>query len=95
MRRLTVIAWGSTTQTNESPEWGRYWARYIRASADQIGLGAECTEMWDDWNLLAGRHLATFDHPETYSFVDLSQNNHQPSDHHWANPQVIRTHIRA
>ena len=34
------------------------------------------TEMWDDWNLTAERHKRTFDHPDLYGFVDVSQNNH-------------------
>ena len=81
-------------ETNESPEWGWYWARTIQAAARKAGVGVECTEMWDDWDLLAGAHTATFDHPEIYSFVDISQNNHQPSDHHWCNPQEVRRRIR-
>jgi hypothetical protein len=82
-------------ETNESPEWGWYWARYIQAQAAEVGTGVACTEMWDDWNLLGSQHAATFDHPETYSFIDISQNNHQPADHHWENPQQIRERIIA
>jgi hypothetical protein len=77
-------------ETNESPEWGWYWARHIQDRAAAAGVGAETTEMWDAWNLLDGEHGATFDHPEIYSFVDVSQNNHQPADSHWENPQAIR-----
>ena len=36
----------------------------------------QTTEMWDAWNLAHEMHKATFDHPEIYSFVDISQNNH-------------------
>ncbi len=82
-------------ETNESPEWGWYWARYIQAKAVEAGVGVECTEMWDNWNLLEGGHAATFDHPEIFSFVDISQNNHQASDHHWQNPQEIRRRLIA
>jgi hypothetical protein len=82
-------------ETNESPEWGWYWARYIQAQAAEAGVEVECTEMWDDWDLTGEQHRATFDHPELYSFVDISQNNHQPADHHWENPQQIRKRILA
>ena len=82
-------------ETNESPEWGWYWARYIQTQAAEAGVDVACTEMWDDWNLLGEHHGATFDHPEIYSFVDISQNNHQPADHHWENPQQIRERIIA
>lgn len=82
-------------ETNESPEWGWYWARYIQARAGEAGVSAECTEMWDAHNLLDGEHAATFDHPELFSFVDISQNNHRPSDEHWDNPQEIRRRLIA
>ena len=77
-------------ETNESVEWGAYWARYIRAKAAEMGVGVETTEMWDAWNLLDDEHRATFDHPDLYSFVDISQNNHQPANSHWDNPQAVR-----
>lgn len=82
-------------ETNDSPEWGWYWARYIRDRARAAGVEAEMTEMWDAHNLLDGEHAATFDHPELFSFIDISQNNHQPADHHWANPQEIRRRLIA
>jgi hypothetical protein len=49
--------------------------------------------MWDAHNLLDDTHLATIDHPETYDFVDISQNNHRPADTHWSNPQKVRDYI--
>jgi hypothetical protein len=82
-------------ETNESPEWGWYWAKYIRDKAARAGVGVETTEMWDAWNLLDGEHAATFDHPEIYSFVDISQNNHRPTKSHWDNPQEIRRRLIA
>jgi hypothetical protein len=82
-------------ETNESPEWGGYWARYIRIKAAAASVGVETTEMWDAHNLLDGEHSATFDHPEIYSFVDISQNNHRPANEHWENPQEIRRRIVA
>jgi hypothetical protein len=82
-------------ETNESPAWGAYWARYIQDRAEGAGVGVECTEMWDDWDLTSEQHAATFDHPELYSFVDISQNNHQPPPNHWENAQEIRRRIAA
>jgi hypothetical protein len=82
-------------ETNESPEWGWYWSNYLKAKAAEADVGVETTEMWDAWNLLDGEHRATFDHPEIYSFVDISQNNHQPSPNHWSNSQEIRQRLIA
>lgn len=80
-------------ETNESPEWGKYWAKYIKAKAAAKDATIMTTEMWDAHNLLADEHKATFDHPELYDFVDVSQNNHQVGYAHWENPQAIRQMI--
>jgi hypothetical protein len=82
-------------ETNESPEWGSYWARHIQAAARQAGVSVECTERWDSWDVTANEHRPTLDQPDVYSFVDLSQNNHQPSDRHWLAPQEVRRRILA
>lgn len=70
-------------ETNESPEWGAYWSRYIKAAAQKQGVRVQTTEMWDAHDLTAGMHDATFENPELYSFVDVSQNNHQKGQPHW------------
>jgi hypothetical protein len=80
-------------ETNESPEWGKYWATYIKEKAAAAGVTVMTTEMWDAHNLLADEHKATFDHPELYDFVDISQNNHQVGLTHWQNPQQVRQQI--
>jgi len=77
-------------ETNESPAWGAYWATYIKTKAVAAGVTVMTTEMWDAHNLLDDEHKATFDHPELYDFVDISQNNHQVGLTHWQNPQQIR-----
>jgi hypothetical protein len=82
-------------ETNESPEWGRYWSDTITARAEETGVEVYTTEMWDDHDLLGAEHAATLDHPETYAFIDISQNNHQVGYEHWAKPQEIRSRILA
>ena len=77
-------------ETSVTPAWGEYWATYIQAKAKQAGTAVETTEMWDKWDLSHEQHRATFDHPETYSFCDISQNNHQKGQAHWDNAQKIR-----
>ncbi|MFV2070501.1 MAG: hypothetical protein ACC645_26335 [Pirellulales bacterium] len=80
-------------ETSGSPKWGAYWSRTIRDRAAKAGVEVQTTEMWDDWNLDAPRHRATFDHPELYAFVDISQNNHQKGQAHWENAQRQRARI--
>jgi len=77
-------------ETSVTPAWGAYWATYIREKAAEAGVSVETTEMWDKWDLSHEQHRATFDHPETYSFCDISQNNHQKGETHWTNAQRIR-----
>jgi hypothetical protein len=80
-------------ETSVTPQWGKYWSQYIKAKARQAGKSVHTTEMWDRWDLADAMHNATFDHPETYSFVDISQNNHQKGQQHWDNAQRQRTRI--
>ena len=78
-------------ETNELPEWGKFWSLQIK---DQAGESiVQTTEMWDAWDLQSTQHRHTLDHPELYSFFDLSQNNHRHAEEHWQNPQLIRQYI--
>jgi len=80
-------------ETNESPEWPAYWARYIRAKAAEAGVGVELTEMWDAHDVRDEMHANTYEHPELYSFCDISQNNHVCGEQHWINAQEFRQRI--
>ncbi len=80
-------------ETSVTSEWGKYWSHYIQDKAKQAGVSVCTTEMWDAWDLSHRMHNATFDHPETYAFVDISQNNHQKGQAHWDNAQKQRARI--
>jgi hypothetical protein len=82
-------------ETAVTPEWGRYWSTFVRSRATEQNKKVHTTEMWDPWNLDDAKHKNTFDHPETYSFVDISQNNHQKGQRHWDNAQKQRARIVA
>lgn len=79
-------------ETSVDASWGAYWARYIRSKAGEKQV--QLTEMWDPWDLAHPMHNATFDHPELYDFVDVSQNNHQKGETHWLNGQRQRKRIQ-
>ena len=64
-------------ETSGDELWSTYWADFIRERARRAGVEACVTEMWDDHDLKGSQHRRTFDHPERYAFVDVSQNNHQ------------------
>lgn len=80
-------------ETAAEPAWGTYWATLIQKRAAAIEKSVPVTEMWDDWNLTAKRHRQTFDHPEIYTFVDVSQNNHNSGQKHWDNFQYVRNYL--
>lgn len=80
-------------ETSGEEEWGRYWAEYVKRRAAKEGKTVCVTEMWDDWDLTAERHRRTFDHPELYDFVDVSQNNHNNGQKHWDNFLHVRDYL--
>jgi len=80
-------------ETAVTPEWGKYWSEYIQAKAEDAGVCVQTTEMWDPWDLSDPKHSATLDHPETYSFADVSQNNHNTGQTHWDNAQTQRDRL--
>ncbi|MEX2187642.1 MAG: putative collagen-binding domain-containing protein [Pirellulales bacterium] len=80
-------------ETNGEEEWGRYWAQFLKERAAKQGKQVHVTEMWDDWDLTAERHKRTFDHPELYDFVDVSQNNQNKGQKHWDNFLYVRKYL--
>ncbi|MEX0729878.1 MAG: hypothetical protein WD057_03780 [Aquisalimonadaceae bacterium] len=74
-----------SNETNGDPAWSAYWARHIRTRAAEQGVTVYLTEMWDARDLSDPMHNHTFDHPELYDYMDVSQNNHQVGQQHWDN----------
>ena len=82
-----------SNETNDTEEWSRHWAHFLRDIAEEHGKGIEVTEMWDPWDLQSEMHERTFDHPDLYSFVDVSQNSHQVGQTQWDNLQWVRERV--
>lgn len=80
-------------ETSGDEKWGRFWAEYIRKAADARRVEVHLTEMWDDWNITAPMHRRTLDNPDLYTFVDVSQNNHNTGQLHWDRFQWVRRYI--
>ena len=91
--RFGNVLYCMDNETSVTPQWGKYWSEYIQAKAAEAGVVVHTTEMWDPHDLAHPMHNATFDHPETYSFLDISQNNHQKRQDHWDNAQRQRQRI--
>jgi hypothetical protein len=82
-------------ETSGRPEWGAYWATFIRERARKAGVDVHTTEMWDNWDPKNATHKRTYDHPELYTFLDISQNNHNKGQKHWDNFQWVRRYTAA
>lgn len=80
-------------ETSGEEGWAVYWADYIRQRARAAGVDAFVTEMWDAHDLRDAQHRRTFDHPDRYAYVDVSQNNHQKGQAHWDNFQWVRERL--
>ncbi len=81
-------------ETNGEAEWAEYWAQLLHRRAADAGKTIMVTEMWDDWNLQAERHRRTFDRSDLYSYVDVSQNNHNRGQKHWDNFLFVRKYLQ-
>ncbi len=82
-------------ETSADEAWGAYWNDYIKKKAAALGVDVYTTEMWDPWDLKDSMHRRTLDHPETYAFVDVSQNNHNKGQAHWDNLAWAWAHVSA
>lgn len=91
--RFDHVLYCMDNETKAEPEWGEYWAKLVRKRATAAGKRVMVTEMWDDWDLKADRHRQTFDHPELYDFVDVSQNNQNSGQKHWDNFLYVRNYL--
>ena len=80
-------------ETSGDPTWSQYWAEYVREKARERGVVVELTEMWDRWNVRDGEHRSTFDRPELYTFIDISQNSWQTGQTNWDSAQWVRDYI--
>ena len=58
-----------------SPQWGWYWATYIKDRAAAAGTEVETSEMYWQPDLKREWHRASLDHPEIYSYFEASQNS--------------------
>lgn len=81
--RCDHVLYCMDNETSVTPAWGEYWARYVRQAAEKAGKRVHTTEMWDPWDLTHPMHAATIEHPEVYTFVEVSQNNHQKGQAHY------------
>lgn len=77
-----------SNESDATEEWSRHWARFLQDRAARAKVGINVTEMWNQWDLNHPMHRRTIDNQDLYSFIDISQNNHQQGQTHWDNMQA-------
>ncbi len=76
------------------PQWGWYWADYLRKRASAAERGIEVTEMYWTLDLKAQQHRASLDRPDVYSFFEASQNSGVlDPEEHWRDLQFVYQYL--
>lgn len=92
-QKFDNVLFSMDNETSADPRWGEYWAGYIREKYQSQGREVYTTEMWDPHDLHHDWHKNTFDHPETYNFVEVSQNTWQQGQRQYDNLQWVRDRL--
>jgi hypothetical protein len=73
------------------PQWGWYWAGFIRERARAAELPVYITEMYWSPDFRHPQHRASLDRPDIYDFFEASQNSATAdAESHWRNQQHAR-----
>ena len=90
-------------ETNAEPEWGIYWAEYVRGKASDRNIDIEVTEMWDTFDPTDGEVKdAVVQNPATHFFTKrsgVSNTLYNPDTYSFLdisnhNAQVGETHFK-
>ena len=92
------VLYSINNESGEYLEWGDFWIRHIRKRAEEKNVVIHTTDMRRNNDITAQDHSFVYQHPERYTFVDISQNNSQniPTGQlHWDRIQEARKIIAA
>jgi hypothetical protein len=80
-------------EVGEPPEWGQYWAKFIRARAKKAGVPVYLSDMRRNTNFESPEQTALLHDREHYDFFEISQNNANNGERHWNFIQHIRSQV--
>ena len=87
--RYGNVLYCMNNETSTHPAWGQYWMKYIEGKAAEADVDVYVTDMFDvGWELdTEKKFLLSFDRPDLYAFLDISQNNSNKNTvaKHWKN----------
>ncbi|GEM_PF-2878589 len=81
-------------EIGEDPEWGRYWARFVRRRAEREGVAVYLADMRRNSNFDSAEQIALLHDDEHYDFFEISQNNVHRGQHHFDQIQAVRGRVR-
>jgi hypothetical protein len=87
------VLYNMNNETKEHHGFGEYWADFVLARARAAGKRIELTDMQDAHDVTDASVTRVMD-SDVYTFVDISQNNLQKQETHWARIEHIRGHLR-
>jgi len=80
-------------ETHTDEAWGIYWANRVREKAEAAGQPVEITQMYWQTDLRHPAHYRIWGHPETYSFVEISQNSAVKGQASWDRAVIARNRL--
>ena len=81
-------------ETGEHPEWGQYWAQFIRVTAEEQEKNVYLADMRYSINLQTEDHRQLLHDWENFDFFEVSQNNNNVNDQvHYDRLMEIREQI--
>ena len=80
-------------ESGEHPEWGEYWARYIRNKAEQAGREVYLADMRRWVNLYAEEHTKILHDRVHFDFFEISQNTQNSGQDHYDQIMYIRDQV--
>ncbi len=92
--RYPNVIYCMNNETGEHPEWGQYWAQFIRNFANDQGRSVYLADMRYSTNLQTEDHLQLLHDRENFDFFEVSQNNNNVNDQvHYDRLMEIRNQI--
>lgn len=80
-------------ETGEPPEWGQYWAKFIRNRAEKAGKPVFLTDMRRIGDYRSAEQVSILHDREHFDFFEISQNNHNSGEQHYGHIMYIHSEL--
>lgn len=82
-------------EIGEPPEWGQYWAKFIRERAESTGMKVCLTDMRRIGDFRSAEQMTMLHDREHFDFFEISQNNHNDGQQHYDHIMHVRSEASA